>query len=35
MSLWEAWSSVLFRKAFFVQGFGLFPLLQVSKQSCV
>lgn len=35
MSLWEVWSSVLFRKAFFVQGFGLFPLLQVSKQSCV
>lgn len=34
MSLWEVWSSILFRKAFFVQGFGLFPLLQVSKQNC-
>lgn len=34
MSLWEAWKSVLFRKAFFVQGFGFFPLLQVSKQNC-
>jgi len=34
MSLWEAWKSILFRKAFFVQGFGFFLLLQVSKQNC-
>lgn len=34
MSHWKAWRSFLLRKAFFVQGFGLFPSPQVSKQIC-